>query len=78
MDQSAQALGVPFRGLFLEADLATRIARVGSRGRDASDADAAVARAQEGYDIGTLGWRRVDANGSPEETLTRARKMLDA
>jgi predicted kinase len=78
MDQSAQALGVPFHGLFLEADLPTRIARVGSRGRDASDADAAVARAQESYNLGTLGWRRVDASGSPEETLAHARKMMDA
>src|SRR5262249_54415441 len=78
MDQSAQALGVPFHGLFLEADLPTRIARVASRGRDASDADAAVARAQESYNLGTLGWRRVDASGSPEATLAHARKMMDA
>ena len=33
-----------FRGLFLTADLATRVARVGNRVHDASDADAAVAR----------------------------------
>jgi uncharacterized protein len=78
MEQSAQALGVPFHGIFLEADLATRIARVGSRGRNASDADAAIARAQESYDLGTLGWRRIDASGSPEETLARARKVMNA
>jgi predicted kinase len=78
MEQSAQVLGVAFHGIFLEADLATRIARVGSRGRDASDADAAVARAQESYDLGTLGWRRVDASGTPEETLARARKVMNA
>ena len=78
MEQSAQALGVPFHGIFLEADLATRIARVGSRSRDASDADAAVARTQESYDLGTLGWRRVDASGNPEETLARARKVTSA
>jgi uncharacterized protein len=78
MEQSAQVLGVAFHGIFLEADLATRIARVGSRGRDASDADAAVARAQESYDLGTLGWRRVDASGTPEETLARARTVMNA
>src|SRR5262245_62245697 len=78
MEQSAQALGLPFHGIFLEVDLATRIARVGSRGRDASDADAAVARAQEGYDLGTLGWSRVDASGTPEETLARVRKVMNA
>ena len=58
VEQSARALGVPFRGLFLEADLATRIARVGTRSSDASDADAAVARSQESYDLGTLDWAR--------------------
>ena len=76
MEQSAQALGVPFHGIFLEADLATRIARVGPRSHDASDADAAVARAQESYDLGALGWSRVDASGTPAETLARTRTAL--
>jgi predicted kinase len=62
--------------MFLHADLITRIARVGTRGRDASDADAAVARKQESYDLGTLEWARVDASGTPDETLARARAVL--
>ena len=45
-----------FHGLFLTADLATRLARVGGRKGDASDADAAVARQQEQYDLGALQW----------------------
>ncbi len=76
IEQCAQALGVPFHGLFLDADLATRVARVGARSRDASDADAAVARTQESYDLGALDWTRVDASGTPEDTLTRARAAL--
>jgi aminoglycoside phosphotransferase family enzyme/predicted kinase len=76
MEQSAAVLGVPFRGMFLHADLVTRIARVGTRGRDASDADAAVARKQESYDLGMLEWARVDASGTPDETLVRARTLL--
>jgi aminoglycoside phosphotransferase family enzyme/predicted kinase len=76
MVRSAQALGVPFHGLFLEADLATRVARVGARSRDASDADAAVARLQESYDLGALDWTRIDAAGTPEETLARARMAV--
>jgi hypothetical protein len=76
MGQSAAALGVAFHGLFLTADLARRLARVGSRGRDASDADAAVARKQESYDLGVLDWARIDASGTPEETLARARAAL--
>jgi len=70
---SAEILGVSFHGLFLAADLATRVARVSGRGRDASDADAAVARRQKTYDLGTFDWRRIDASGTPEETFARAR-----
>jgi predicted kinase len=74
--RSAQVLGVALRCVFLEADLSTRLARVGSRRHDASDADAAVAREQESYELGQLDWPRVDASGSPEDTLMRAREHL--
>ena len=40
----AQSCNVPFHGLYLVADLAIRVARVGKREKDASDADAHVAR----------------------------------
>jgi len=76
IEQSAAALGIPCFGLFLQADIATRIARVGRRGHDASDADAAIAHKQESYDLGTLAWRRIDASGTPDETLVRARAAL--
>ncbi len=33
----------------------------------------AVARRQESYDLGALDWTRVDASGTPEETLASAR-----
>ncbi len=75
-EASAAVLGVAFHGLFLEAPLATRLARVGGRSRDASDADAAVARAQESYDLGALTWTRIDASGTPEDTLRGARAVL--
>ena len=68
--------GVAFHGLFLTADLATRLARVGGRKGDASDADAAVARRQEQYNLGALQWTPVDASGSPEQTLRRAKAAL--
>jgi uncharacterized protein len=64
--------------LFLTADLETRLGRVGARAPDASDAEAAVARMQERYDIGALDWTPIDASGKPEATLARARAALAA
>ena len=75
-EASAAVLGVAFRGFFLEAPLATRLERVGARSPDASDADAAVALAQESYDLGPLGWTRIDAAGTLEHTLQQARSHL--
>ena len=72
IETAAAAAGARFRGLFLIADLATRLQRVATREADASDADAAIARRQEEFDLGALGWTRVDASGSPEATLTKA------
>ncbi|PYF02031.1 hypothetical protein BJ122_11561 [Rhodopseudomonas faecalis] len=72
----AEAAGVPFHGLFLTADLATRIARIAQRSGDASDATEAVARSQQNYDLGTLSWPLVDASGSPDVSLTRAQAAL--
>jgi len=74
---SAKAGNLPLRGLFLTADLATRLARVGTRARDASDADEKVARAQENYDLGPLDWTQIDASGTPEDTLSRTLAVLD-
>jgi aminoglycoside phosphotransferase family enzyme/predicted kinase len=74
--QLAQTADAALHGLFLTADLATRMARVGGRKLDASDADDAVARAQEQYDLGTIDWGEVDASGTPDETLRRARVLL--
>ena len=74
---TASAAGVPLQGLFLTADLRARLARVGARRRDASDATENVAQSQENYDLGRLDWRQIDASGSPAETAARARAALD-
>src|ERR1700731_1188471 len=75
---AARAAKIPLRGLFLTADLATRIARVGGRTKDASDADTAVVEAQENYQLGALNWPKIDASGTLVETLRRARASLAA
>ncbi len=72
----ASSARAPFSGLFLTADFATRLARVGGRTGDASDADKAVAERQEHYVLGTMDWSTVDASGTPAQTLARARSML--
>jgi aminoglycoside phosphotransferase family enzyme/predicted kinase len=72
----ASSMRVRFDGLFLTADLGVRVARVGGRSGDASDADANIVRQQEAYDIGTLEWTRIDASGTPGDTLRHARAAL--
>jgi uncharacterized protein len=74
----AKAAKIPLQGLFLTADLATRIARVGGRRLDASDADAAVVQTQESYELGALTWPKIDASGTVAEILGRARAALSA
>ncbi len=77
IETAAAAAKADFRGLFLAADLRTRLDRVGSRGPDASDADAKVARMQNAFDIGKVTWTIVDASGSPEQTLAIARAAIE-
>jgi uncharacterized protein len=73
----AQAAGnAAFHGLFLSAPLSTRVTRVGTRQADASDADAAIAREQERYDLGAMTWRQLDAAGTPAQTLAQAKVAL--
>jgi predicted kinase len=74
----ARAVQAPFRGLFLTASLEIRIARVGGRANDASDAGPAVAQAQESYDLGPMDWAEIDASGAPADTLRRAKTALSS
>jgi hypothetical protein len=76
IEAAAKAAGADFHGLFLMADLATRLARIGSRGLDASDADAVVAQQQESFATEDVAWEIVDASGTPEETLSQARTEI--
>jgi len=72
----AARLGVPFHGIWLDAPLDTRTARVVGRSGDASDAGPSVAKAQSDYDLGPITWRRLDAATGTEAVLASARKVL--
>lgn len=57
----AERSRVPFAGLWLDAPVATLVARVEARGKDASDAREAVVREQVARPLGGLDWTRFDA-----------------
>ncbi|MDQ2103970.1 AAA family ATPase, partial [Azospirillum isscasi] len=72
----AAEAGVRFDGIWLDAPLGTRIARIAARSGDASDATAEVAERQEGYDLGPLEWLRTNAGRDAGETLAAALERL--
>jgi aminoglycoside phosphotransferase family enzyme/predicted kinase len=74
----ARQHGGRFVGLFLTADLATRLSRIERREHDASDATRDVALRQEATALGVVNWHRVDASGTPEDTLRQSISCLSA
>jgi hypothetical protein len=74
----AAGLGVPFTGLWLEAEPAKLEARVADRRDDASDATPETVRAQLRNGMGALSpaWITVDAGGTVAETVRRAASAL--
>ncbi|MEZ5841848.1 MAG: AAA family ATPase [Hyphomicrobiales bacterium] len=72
----AEAVEVPFVGIWLDAPANLLIERVSARIDDASDADAAIVTRQLGYDLGSLDWHRIDASGPFEATLAEALRVL--
>ena len=76
ISRSVSDMKLSFCGIFLTADLATRIRRIGQRVNDASDATSEFARVQDDYDIGSIDWAMIDANGTPERTLQLSKAAL--
>jgi len=76
LEDAARRSGAGFLGVWLDAPLPVREARVGARAGDASDADAAVARNQS--EPANLDWRRIDAGGALAVTLAGLEAALRA
>lgn len=76
IEARARAADVPFAGIFLTADLATRQARVSRRTGDASDATADVVQVQERYSLGEMGWSTVDGSGTLAQSAERCASVL--
>ena len=72
----AEAAGVPFAGIWLEAPPATMDSRLRARRHDASDASSEVLAHQLQQDPGTVEWVRIDAATGPESRLSAARRAL--
>jgi hypothetical protein len=74
----AADLGVPFRGLWLEAPPEMLLDRVDARVGDASDATGEVVRLQLAGEPGALttAWTAIDAGGSAGATIEKAREVL--
>ena len=72
----AEAAGVPFSGLWLEAPAAAMERRLRTRHHDASDASPEVLAQQLRQDAGPMDWRSIDAGAGPADCLSAARRAL--
>jgi len=75
-EQLARKIGVRFEGFWLEAPEALLKSRVAARHGDASDATPEVVGRQMGYDLGQMVWQRIDATGSPSQTMAQINALL--
>jgi predicted kinase len=72
----ANAAGVAFRGVWLDAPASVLEARITARHGDASDATVEVLGDQLGYAIGHLDWKVIDVSGSMDNVATAVRRHL--
>jgi aminoglycoside phosphotransferase family enzyme/predicted kinase len=73
---AARSRNCRFVGVWLDAPLESRTGRVTARRFDASDADADVVRAQDGYDVGVMSWATVSAAGSLDAVASAVLKRI--
>jgi hypothetical protein len=77
IQRAAEAAGVPFLGLWLDAPEQVLVERSRQRQADPSDADPAVVRAQVREGAGAIEWRCIQASVQPAEVLRDALNAID-
>jgi aminoglycoside phosphotransferase family enzyme/predicted kinase len=75
IEEAARSAKVPFAGIWLDAPESIRVARVSARTKDASDADAGVAREQSATSTGDVEWDRLDGALPVDELVDRIRAL---
>ncbi len=76
IEEIGRRMAVPFDGLWLEASPEVMRGRIEARRGNASDATAAILERQLTYDLGHIGWHRVDSSGAKRATFGNARLYL--
>lgn len=76
IERVARDAGVRFDGLWLEAPPELSAARILERKANVSDATPKVLEAQLGYDLGEIGWTRIDSSPPKDVTLAAGRAAL--
>jgi aminoglycoside phosphotransferase family enzyme/predicted kinase len=69
---------LPFIGLWLEAPSDVLMARIGTRGKDASDADMEVLKHQLKMNPGPIEWKRINAVHCLNDIVAEARLAIDS
>jgi predicted kinase len=69
---------VPFIGIWLEAPSGVLMARIGNRGKDASDADMEILKQQLKMDPGPIEWKRINALHYLKDIVAEARLAIDS
>ncbi len=72
----ARDAGVPFDGIWVSAPLDVRLRRIADRQANVSDVTPEVARGQEDYDLGDVGWSEVSSTGAKQETVDQGLTLL--
>jgi predicted kinase len=74
----ATAAGCRFVGIWLDTPTRTRVARVTSRGPDASDADADVVNKQDRSDPGPIDWHRIETDQPIDSVISAVAATLNS